>query len=60
MTWQNRPKTVEDIETDVEHFRKSMNEWVLFLSQQYKELAERMASIERRMAKTEMDSHFKL
>ena len=60
MNWNNGQKTVEELEAEIANFKKSMNDWVIFLGNQYKEINERMSSLERRMAKLEMDSHFKL
>ena len=60
MTWNNGQKTVEDLEIEMANFKKSMNDWVIFLGQQSKEMTERMLSIERRLSKLELDSTFKI
>ncbi len=52
-------KTVEELEMELEHFKKSMNEWVMFLNQCFKETNEKMLSLERRLSKLELDSELK-
>ena len=56
MNQENRQKTVEEIEQELAHFKQSMNEWIMFLNDNHKEIKERLMDMERRVAKVEMDS----
>ncbi len=60
MTQENRSKSVEEVEIEVLNFRQSMNEWIMFLSQQNKEIREILHDLEKRIAKLEMDIHLRL
>lgn len=60
MTQENRSKSVEEVEIEVLNFRQSMNEWIMFLNQQNKEIREILHDLEKRIAKLEMDIHLRL
>ncbi|MBI3050883.1 hypothetical protein HYY74_00315 [Candidatus Woesearchaeota archaeon] len=50
----------EQTAIEIEHFKKAIHEWVLYLSQTDKDTAGRVALLERRLAKLEFDSHLRV
>ncbi|MBI2133891.1 hypothetical protein HYU11_04370 [Candidatus Woesearchaeota archaeon] len=55
---ENR-KNIENLERELQHFKNSINEWVMFLSQANKETNQKLISAERRLAKLELDNQLK-
>ncbi len=53
-------KTVEQLEQELEHFKRAIHEWVMYLSRQDKDVSGRIALLERRLAKLEFDSHLRV
>lgn len=56
MSQENMQKTVEELEQEIAHFKQSMNEWIMFLSDSQKEIRERLMEMEKRISRVEMDS----
>lgn len=55
MSQENMQKTVEELEQEIAHFKQSMNEWIMFLSDSQKEIRERLMEMEKRISRVEMD-----
>ncbi len=48
-------KTVDELKNELEHFKQSMNDWMLYLNERDKMCKEHIQILERRLAKMEMD-----
>ena len=56
---QENLSEIQKIELEIAKFKQSMNDWIMFLNQQNKDLRERMTDLERRLSKLEIEGQLR-